>query len=168
MMIDGEVAMTAMGDWAKGYLESQGWVAGEDFAAIPLPELAALDTPYVFTADTFNLPKGAPNDAGARRLLSTMGSLEGQARFSRFKGAIPARSDIDPSAYPDFLDAVLVQTIEDFQAAADGDALVIALSGLLVGDALSARQSELRDSLEAGTVDIIANYLSNNYSVLQQ
>src|SRR5687768_18267999 len=50
---------------------------------------------FVFTLDTFGLPKGAPNRSGAIDLLKVMGSREGQNAFNVVKGSIPARTDID-------------------------------------------------------------------------
>jgi glucose/mannose transport system substrate-binding protein len=166
LLVNGQVAMAPMGDWARVYLESRDWVAGVDFGAVPFPALEGVDAAYVFTADTFNLPKGANNPGGARRLLRTMGSVEGQVAFSAKKGSIPVRTDIDAAEY-DQLDAVHAQTMQDFKDAEQAQTLVLALSGLLIGDTLKARQGNLRDAMEEGSIEIIADFLENNYSALQ-
>jgi glucose/mannose transport system substrate-binding protein len=151
--------MTAMGDWAKGYLESEvggGLLPDQDFGVVPFP--GSVGT-FVFTADTFGLPKGAVHRDGARSLLRTMASTEGQIAFNRLKGSIPARSDIASANF----DAMTRRTIDDFQTGTR----VKALSGILPRDAMSDMQTELRASLREASTSIIRRYLVHHYEVLR-
>jgi glucose/mannose transport system substrate-binding protein len=118
MMAQGQAAMTQMGDWAKGYLEVLGYSPDSDFGEVPFPDTSDI---FVFTGDSFPLPKGAPNRRGALDLLSVFGSVEGQAAFNPIKGSISARVDVDPSRY----DSLSQQAFLDFQS----KRLVSALSG---------------------------------------
>lgn len=151
----GSAAFSAMGDWAKGYLESQGYVANEDFGVVPTPGSVGL---FVFTSDSFPLPRGAKNRAGALNLLATMGSVDGQREFNLIKGSIPARIDVDPSTF----DSMQQQTY----AAWKNDEKRLALSGLLRPDALLDLQLKLRDTVATGDPSQVITYLVNNYSTL--
>ena len=148
--------MAAMGDWAKGYLESEGLKAGSHFDIVPFP--GSEDT-FVFTSDTFPLPKGAPNWRGAIALLETFASREGQVIFNTVKGSIPARLDIDHSEF----DSMTWATMHDFRKATK----VLALSGLLPRDAMPYLAAELKASMQFGSIEIIENYLKANYDSIK-
>lgn len=150
-------AMTVMGDWAKGYLESKGWVAGIDFEQIPFPGSNGI---FVFTADTFPLPKGAPNRRGAISFLETIGSIEGQIAFNTLKGSIPVRTDIDPMEF----DATAQRTMADFA----NDHLVKALSGLQPQGSFADLGPQLKEMLTSRDKTAVLNVLANDYGVLQQ
>ncbi len=96
VVANGTAAMTIMGDWAVGEFISLGKTPGTDFGEVPAPGSAST---FIFTTDTFVLPKGAPNRNGALSLLTEWGSAGGQAAFNPLKGSIPARTDADPSLY---------------------------------------------------------------------
>ena len=108
MVLNGDAAMTIMGDWGKGYANSQRKGA-ETFGAVPTPGTA--DT-FVFTTDTFGLTMGAQNARDTTNLLKLFGSREGQDIFNPIKGSISARSDSDISN--DRYDAMAKQTFYDF------------------------------------------------------
>jgi glucose/mannose transport system substrate-binding protein len=101
---DGTAAMTIMGDWAKAQLLPHGI---DTFGEIPMPGTAGT---FVFTTDTFGLPRGALNPRGTLDLLEFFGSKDGQDAFNPLKGSISARSDADVSLY----DALGQQTFADF------------------------------------------------------
>jgi glucose/mannose transport system substrate-binding protein len=105
----GLAAMTIMGDWALGEFLHEGAVADVDFGEVPAPDSA--DT-FIFTTDTFVLPRGAKNRAGAIALLSEWGSDKGQSVFFPLKGTIATRSDVDMSRY----DSITRATMADFKA----------------------------------------------------
>jgi glucose/mannose transport system substrate-binding protein len=109
----GSAAMTIMGDWALGEFLNEQADAGVDFGEVPAPGSAGT---FIFTTDTFVLPKGAANRAGAIALLTEWGSAAGQSAFYPAKGTIAARKDVDPSGY----DSIARATMADFNA----DALV--------------------------------------------
>lgn len=120
---EGAAAMTFMGDWALGEFLHEGAVAdidaGEvpDFGEVPAPDTAGT---FIFTTDTFALPVGAPNRAGAVALLREWGSAAGQSAFYPLKGTIATRTDVDPSRY----DSLLRATMNDFMAASAGQQVV--------------------------------------------
>src|SRR5262249_28670545 len=109
---------TVTGDWANGEL-SAGFAAGT-VESMPFPGTAGT---FVFTPDTFPLPRDAPHPAETLALHETMTSSAAQQAFSARKGSIPARFDVD--LVP--LGARAQRTRDDFLSA---DA-VLATSGLL-------------------------------------
>jgi glucose/mannose transport system substrate-binding protein len=93
----GAAAMTLGGDWTKGYLERRGCLEGEHFGLTASP---GTENAFVFTIDTFGLPRGAPHRDGAIELLRIFGSSQGQNVFNRIKGSRPARSDLGADTPP--------------------------------------------------------------------
>ncbi len=104
----GSAAMTITGDWAKGYLTARGLRVDRDFGQAVSPGGSGA---FVFTTDTFGLPKHACQRAGAIEFLKVFGSEEGQNAFNPLKGSIPARIDVDLSRY----DALARATASDFR-----------------------------------------------------
>ncbi|RYV51655.1 ABC transporter substrate-binding protein [Pengzhenrongella frigida] len=98
-VIDGAAGFTVMGDWAVAAFEEHGEVPGVDFSYFPVPGTVGI---FGFLADSFTLPMGAKNRAGAAAWLDTVGSVEGQTAFNRAKGSIPARSDADPADFSSY------------------------------------------------------------------
>lgn len=158
-IVTGDAAMAVMGDWAKGYLEEESHVADEDFGVVPFP---GSNGTYVFTADTFPIPRGANNEA-TRALLATFGSVPGQVAFNSLKGSIPARADIDPADYPDAFDAMDARTMREFREGRR----VLALSGLVPSGVLGDLAPKLKESMQAKTTAIVQQYLSENYASLK-
>jgi glucose/mannose transport system substrate-binding protein len=156
MVHDGTAAMTVMGDWAKGTLEQLGGEPGVTFGQMPFPGTAGV---FVFTADTFPLPKGAPRRKDALDFLGTLASLEGQNAFNPIKGSIPARTDIDPAAY----DVLAQDMIADFRH----DQLELALSGRAPAAFNEYVQDGLGDMVEQGDPEPARFALMNRYDVLQ-
>ncbi len=145
-------AFTVMGDWAKGHLQSQGYEPGIDFGSVPFPGSQGT---FVFTADCFPLPKGAPHREDVVDLLVTFGSKKGQVAFSALKGSLPARVDIDPKKD---LDSLARVTWEDFRS----DVLVSALSGLLDTDFAEALAAAVTETLVDEDPDPVLFALRNN------
>lgn len=106
----GGAGMTIMGDWAKGYLVSNGAKVGIDFDGGPMP---GTQGQFMFGADSFGLPRGAPDRADARALLTVFGSPDGQLAFNAVKGSIPSRTDVDTSTY----DSISQLAAADFKTA---------------------------------------------------
>ncbi len=86
----GSADFSVMGDWANGELESA--LALGEVDACPFPGSSRT---FVFTSDTFPLPLAAPYPSESEAFLDTMASGEAQLEFSREKGSIPARSDVN-------------------------------------------------------------------------
>ncbi len=160
LLADGRAAMAPMGDWAKGYLEGEGLVADEDFGVSPFPGTAGT---FVFTTDTFPLPKGAPNRTGAIALLRSLASIDDQVAFNAIKGSIPARGDVALGDFPEAFDSMHRTTAADFRR----DRLVMALSGVLPSGTLENLAPEVKAAMQAGSIEIIQNYLVANYVALK-
>jgi glucose/mannose transport system substrate-binding protein len=148
--------MTVMGDWAKGYLATKGWVAGEDFDQAPFPGSRGT---FVFTSDSFLLPKGAPNRPAAVAFLETMMSVEAQIEFNQLKGSIPVRTDIDPAEF----DQTTQRTMGEFGE----DVLVVARSGLVPTEAFADLNDSLQSFVVDGDADAVKNALVNDYATLE-
>ncbi|MYN44440.1 extracellular solute-binding protein [Pseudoduganella sp. FT93W] len=96
MLISGKAGVQIMGDWAKGEFSAARQSAGKDFGCI-----AGLgpQVPYLIQGDAFVFPKTANADAvKAQKLLATtLMAPAAQLEFSKLKGSLPVRSDIDVS-----------------------------------------------------------------------
>ncbi len=101
MVIDGKAAFNIMGDWAAGYMSTtKKMVPGKDFDWSASPDTTG---EFMFLADSFGLPKGAPNRDNAIAWLKVLGSKEGSDTFNPLKGSISARKDSDLSKYNVYL-----------------------------------------------------------------
>ena len=91
--------------------------------------------------------------------MGTLASLEGQNAFNPIKGSIPARTDIDPSAY----DVLARAMIKDFRR----DTLELALSGMAPAAFNDYVQIALGDMVDQGDPEPARFALMNRYDVLQ-
>ena len=101
---DGKSAYNVMGDWAAGTLIDEGLVDGKDYTWFPVPGQA---TVFDFLADSFTLPVGAPDEAGAKAWLKVVGGAAGQKAFNTKKGSIPVRTDANPADYNEYQQAAI-------------------------------------------------------------
>ena len=100
MVVDGRAAFNVMGDWAAGYMSTTKKLApGSGFGWAASPGTGGQ---FMFLADSFGLPKGAPNRDNVIAWLSLLGSREGSDAFNPLKGSISARTDSDLSKYNDY------------------------------------------------------------------
>jgi glucose/mannose transport system substrate-binding protein len=94
MLISGKGGVQIMGDWAKGEFTAAKQDAGQQFGCI-----AGLGpgAPYVIQGDVFVFPKTTNADTlRAQKLLANVIEAPAtQLAFSKLKGSIPARTDID-------------------------------------------------------------------------
>jgi len=95
----GKAAYNVMGDWAVAEFTLKNKQDGPDHGYFPVP---GTDGVFDFLADSFTLPKGAKNAAGAKDWLALIGSAEGQKAFNLAKGSIPARTDVPASDFPKY------------------------------------------------------------------
>ncbi len=109
LVVDGEAAMTIMGDWAAGFFKANDFAPEEDFGWTPAP---GTQGSFVIVNDSFGLPQGAPHPENAANWLRVVGSKEGQEAFNPIKGSICSRLDCDPSVYGPYLQS----SAEDFAA----------------------------------------------------
>jgi len=101
MVLDGRAAFNIMGDWAAGYMvTTKKLVPGTGFGWAASPGTGG---EFIFLADSFGLPKGAPHPDNAKAWLKVLGSKEGSDAFNPIKGSISARTDSDLSKYNDYL-----------------------------------------------------------------
>jgi glucose/mannose transport system substrate-binding protein len=164
-VIAGDAALTIMGDWDKAYMKQMAtpYVPGDDlsgpgpfFGATPMPGTAGT---FVFTTDTFGLPKGALNKDGTKEMLAVFGSNEGQDIFNPTKGSISPRSDIDVSKY----DTMSRQTITDFRQASQ---IVAATSLLAPPEFMDQANKALLQFVADGDKSTLIHSIANWYDVL--
>jgi len=97
MVVDGRAAFNVMGDWAAGYMNTTKKLEPKTgFGWAPSPGTGG---DFMFLADSFGLPKGAPDRDNVLAWLKLLGSKEGSDAFNPLKGSISARVDSDLSKY---------------------------------------------------------------------
>ncbi|GAB3454149.1 ABC transporter substrate-binding protein [Massilia terrae] len=96
MLISGRAGVQIMGDWVKGEFNAARQVAGKDYGCIAG---FGPKTPYLIQGDAFIFPKtDNPDTLKAQKLLaSVIVAPATQIEFSRLKGSVPVRSDLDAS-----------------------------------------------------------------------
>lgn len=120
LVIEGRAAMTSMGDWAWGFFVGRGVEEQIGYVAHP-----GTQGSFMSVIDGFTLPANAPHPNNARSWLLTCGNADAQTAFAPFKGAIPARTDVDTSGFNeymqwsagDFADSTVVGSMAHSQAA---------------------------------------------------
>jgi len=162
LVVSGQAAMTIMGDWTKGYLDPS-----DDVGEVPMPGTSDV---FVFTTDTFGLPKGARNRPGARDLLRLVGTKEGQYTFNPPKGSISPLSYRDMTVY----DSGAQTTIAAFRAAADDDTRLVPATAIQARPELMAEMNSVLGDLAdaddpqvAGNASIVLYTLKNWYDELR-
>jgi glucose/mannose transport system substrate-binding protein len=97
MVVNGQAAFNIMGDWAAAYMRTTLKLRpGRDFGWLASPGTGGQ---FMFLADSFGLPQGAPNRGAALAWLTVLGSREGSDTFNALNGSISARLDSDLSKY---------------------------------------------------------------------
>jgi len=96
MLITGKAGVQIMGDWAKGEFDLAKQTPGKDFGCIAG---FGANSPYIIQGDVFVFPKTMNAEAvRAQQLLATVTTAPvTQVEFSRKKGSIPIRTDVDVS-----------------------------------------------------------------------
>jgi glucose/mannose transport system substrate-binding protein len=94
LVIAGRAGFQVMGDWAKGEFTNANQVAGRHYGCMAGFGPA---TPYLIQGDVFVFPR--TDDAGAVRAQSLLARVVSQpdlqVRFSKLKGSIPVRTDVN-------------------------------------------------------------------------
>ncbi|AXS83523.1 MULTISPECIES: ABC transporter substrate-binding protein [Marinobacter] len=119
MVIKGEAAMQIMGDWAKGEFTAAGLTPGKDYLCAPAP---ATSGDFTFNVDSFAMFKlnNEDNVKAQKDLARTILSPEFQTVFTKAKGSIPVRTDMDMSDF----DACAQDSMDAFRATAKTGGLV--------------------------------------------
>jgi glucose/mannose transport system substrate-binding protein len=94
-LADGECAFETLNDSAFGELVSAGAVDGKTFGTVPYP---GTDGTYVAVVDTFVRARQSENARKASEFLAVLGSPDTQLAFSKAKGSVPIRTDVDVSS----------------------------------------------------------------------
>ena len=89
---DGGCAFETMNDSAFGELVKDGKVDGRNFSEVPFPGTEAT---YVAVVDTFVQARSATNAKNASDFLAVIADPEVQLAFSKAKGSVPVRTDVD-------------------------------------------------------------------------
>ncbi|HVN54891.1 MAG TPA: extracellular solute-binding protein, partial [Anaerolineaceae bacterium] len=96
----GKAAMTLMGTWAIGAFKSgSNWTPGVDFGAVTFPSNP--DRVLLFHPDTYGMAVGAPDPDATQKWLGVVASQELQIPTDVTQGGLFARTDIDPTKFPD-------------------------------------------------------------------
>lgn len=96
----GQAAMTIMGTWAIGaFIKGSNWQPGVDFGAVNYPTKP--ERILLFHPDTYGCTVGAPHPEECRAWLSVVTSPELQIPTDVTQGGLFARTDIDPTEFPD-------------------------------------------------------------------
>lgn len=163
MVASGEAAMQVHGDWAKGEFLAQGLVEGEDFLCFATPS----ETPsFLFIIDSFGAFETRNDTVTAAQdaLASVIMDPEVQRDFNKFKGSIPARSDVSVDGF----DTCAVKGFNERAAAVENGAMLGALThgfasqpqfAGVFGDVASAFFVTDMTSQEA--VDMLVNGIAN-------
>ncbi|MGZ2487470.1 glucose/mannose transport system substrate-binding protein [Rhizobium pisi] len=92
----GKAGMQFMGDWAKGELVARGYSVDKDFDCSLVPGTSIA---YFMVIDAFAFPlTNREGTAEAQQAFARMVlDRDNQVAFSRLKGSLPVRTDVDPS-----------------------------------------------------------------------
>jgi glucose/mannose transport system substrate-binding protein len=156
LVANGRAAITVIGDWARSSLNARGLKIGQDYGQLPFPGSEAT---FVFTSDTFNLPVGAKNRAGALRLLATIGSAEAQREVDTTKGTLAARTDVLPPADD--------PTLTEMHTLLRHGPLVLALSGMVPREFSEDVAAALLEMLREHDIDPVVHALRSRYALLK-
>ncbi|MDB5531087.1 MAG: putative sugar-binding periplasmic protein, partial [Devosia sp.] len=123
MVIENQAAFQFMGDWAKGEFSVANKTANTDYICAPAPGTQGT---YIFLADFWGFfPVSDPAAKAAQMEMATLTMDPAvQTEFNIRKGSIPARIDIDPSAF----DACGQAAIADRAAAGETGSIIPSLA----------------------------------------
>jgi glucose/mannose transport system substrate-binding protein len=98
-VVNGDSAMVIMGTWAIGAFIHDKWTPGKEFSATTFPQ--APDRIILFHPDTFGLAVGGNHPNTTKDWLRVVASPELQIPTDVTQGGLFARTDIDPTKFPD-------------------------------------------------------------------
>jgi glucose/mannose transport system substrate-binding protein len=95
-----QAAMTLMGTWAIGaFTKGSNWEPGVDFGAVTFPQQP--ERILLFHPDTYGMTVKAPNPEATMDWLRVVATPELQIPTDVTQGGLFARTDIDPTEFPD-------------------------------------------------------------------
>jgi glucose/mannose transport system substrate-binding protein len=137
-------AMTIMGTWAIGaFTKGSNWEPDVDFGAVTFPQKP--DRILLFHPDTYGVTVKAPDPEATRDWLKVVASPELQIPTDVTQGGLFARTDIDPSEFPDPIRQEMQQFVAD-----NPDKLILDQHG-----------SILPATAQSAYWDILSNFLIN-------
>ncbi|WP_205814172.1 ABC transporter substrate-binding protein [Microbacterium sp. K24] len=141
----GQAGYQLMGDWQVGEFAAEGYT---DFTYQAFP---GTEDAYQWVSDSFVLPTGAKNEAGALCWLEVLGSADGQKAFNIEKGSIPARTDADPADYPEYQQSSIKDfaTLEPVGSCANG-------SGCTLGQTSAVNSAVGKFSVDGDLESLVA------------
>jgi glucose/mannose transport system substrate-binding protein len=96
----GKAAMTLMGTWAIGaFTKGSNWLPGVDFGAVTFPQKP--ERILLFHPDAYGATTKARHAAATQDWLRVVASPELQIPTDVTQGGLFARTDIDPTKFPD-------------------------------------------------------------------
>src|SRR5690606_20661019 len=113
---------------------------------------------FVFTSDTFPLPRHAKNKQGAERLLRTIGSVGGQQAMNEAKGSLSARADVLPPGDP---------ILREKHRLLQKGPLVLALSGIVPPQFAADLERGLAEMIAQRDVEPAVQTLRSRYALLK-
>ncbi|MFW2586890.1 ABC transporter substrate-binding protein [Sagittula sp. SSi028] len=147
MVMNGEAAFQIMGDWAKGEFLAAGKAPGEDFLCASVPGEG-----FLYNVDSFAMFEvdGDDKQEGQALLAELIVGENFQEVFNLNKGSIPARTDVDLSAF----DSCAITSSEDMAASSESGSL---LPSYAHGMALRGAQS-------GAITDVVTSHFNSDMS----
>jgi glucose/mannose transport system substrate-binding protein len=93
----GQCAFLSMNDSVYGELVANRSVEGKDFGYVPYPGTTGA---YLAIVDTFVVSKDAQDGVNAMKFMATIADPKTALEFSKVKGSVPIRNDVDVSSLP--------------------------------------------------------------------
>jgi glucose/mannose transport system substrate-binding protein len=107
-----QAAMTVMGTWAIGaFIKGSNWQPDVDFGAVNYPTKP--ERILLFHPDTYGCTVGAPHPDECQAWLEVVASPELQIPVDVIQGGLFARTDIDPTEFPDPIRQEMQQFVAD-------------------------------------------------------
>ncbi len=154
-----KAAMTLMGTWAIGALtKGSGWEPGVDFGAVTFPQKP--ERILLFHPDAYGLTVGAPHPSTTLDWLRVVASPELQIPTDVIQGGLFARTDIDPTEFPDPIRQEMQTFVRDHP-----DKLILDQHGSILPGAATPIYWDILASFLAqpdvdGTIQAVANMMT--------
>lgn len=153
-----QAAMTLMGTWAIGaFIQGSNWEPGVDFGAVTFPQEP--ERILLFHPDTYGITVKAPNPEATMEWLKVVASPELQIPTDVTQGGLFARTDIDPTEFPDPIRQEMQTFVRDHP-----DKLILDQHGSILPAAAQPAYWDILSAFLAepdvdGTIEAVANMM---------
>jgi glucose/mannose transport system substrate-binding protein len=153
-----QAAMTLMGTWAIGaFTQGSNWEPGVDFGAVTFPQEP--ERILLFHPDTYGLTVKAPDPEATMDWLRVVASPELQIPTDVTQGGLFARTDIDPTEFPDPIRQEMQTFVRDNQ-----DKLILDQHGSILPAAAQPAYWDILSAFLAepdvdATIEAVANMM---------